>query len=118
LRIKPGEAVFRIENKLALRGRVVLHDRLALSAAMFRNLTEKRNLINGIDRTGTGSNKGSALPSCSAAGQTGCAALSDIIGTPTLPRTVAIQATIRYRLVAASHGVPSSGHVVGGRNDR
>ncbi|MBA3593342.1 MAG: GntR family transcriptional regulator [Pseudomonadota bacterium] len=42
LRIKPGEAVFRIENKLALRGRVVLHDRLTLSAAMFRHLTEKR----------------------------------------------------------------------------
>ena len=42
LRIKPGDAVFRIENKLALRGRVVLHDRLTLSAAMFRHLTEKR----------------------------------------------------------------------------
>jgi GntR family transcriptional regulator len=42
LRIKPGDAVFRIENKLALRGRVVLHDRLSLSAAMFRHLTEKR----------------------------------------------------------------------------
>lgn len=42
LRIKPGEAVFKIENKLALRGRVVLHDSLVLSAAMFRNLTEKR----------------------------------------------------------------------------
>lgn len=42
LRIKPGEAVFRIENKLTLRGRAVVHDRLALSAAMFRNLTEKR----------------------------------------------------------------------------
>lgn len=42
LRIKPGEAVFRIENRLALRGRVVIHDRLALSAAMFRHLSEKR----------------------------------------------------------------------------
>ncbi|MDP3310465.1 MAG: GntR family transcriptional regulator, partial [Polaromonas sp.] len=42
LRIKPGDAVFRIENRLALRGRVVIHDRLVLSAAMFRNLTEKR----------------------------------------------------------------------------
>lgn len=42
LRIKPGEPVFRIENKLGLRGRVVVHDKLALSAAMFRNLTEKR----------------------------------------------------------------------------
>ena len=42
LRIKSGDVVFRIENRLALRGRVVVHDRLALSAAMFRNLTEKR----------------------------------------------------------------------------
>ena len=42
LRIKPGEPVFRIENKLALRRRVVVHDKLTLSAAMFRNLTEKR----------------------------------------------------------------------------
>lgn len=42
LRIKPGEAIFRIENRLSLRGRMVLHDRLALSAAMFRHLTEKR----------------------------------------------------------------------------
>ncbi|MDP3354811.1 MAG: GntR family transcriptional regulator [Polaromonas sp.] len=49
LRIKPGEAVFRIENKLALRGRPVVHDRLALSAMMFRNLTEKRF----IERPGT-----------------------------------------------------------------
>ncbi len=42
LRIKPGAAVFRIENKLALRGQMVQHDRLTLSSDMFRNLTEKR----------------------------------------------------------------------------
>ena len=42
LRIKPGEAVFRMENRLTLRGRVVMHDRLAISAVLFRNLTEKR----------------------------------------------------------------------------
>lgn len=42
LRIKAGEAVFRVENRLALRGRVVMHDRLSISAALFRNLTEKR----------------------------------------------------------------------------
>jgi len=42
LRIKPGAPVFRIDNKLSLRGRVVVHDLIALSAAMFRNLTEKR----------------------------------------------------------------------------
>ncbi len=66
-------------------------------AAIGRNLTNKRSLINGIDRTGTGSGKGSpTLPSCTAAGQTGCAALADIIGTPTMPRTVALQVTFRY----------------------
>jgi outer membrane receptor protein involved in Fe transport len=65
-------------------------------AAIGRNLTNKRSLINGIDRTGTGSGKGTTLPSCTAAGQTGCAALADIIGTPTLPRTVALQLTFRY----------------------
>ena len=42
LRIKLGDPVFRVENKLALGGRVVVYDRLVLSAAMFRNLTEKR----------------------------------------------------------------------------
>lgn len=42
LRIKPGDPVFRIDNKLSLRGKVVVLDRLVLSAAMFRNLTEKR----------------------------------------------------------------------------
>jgi hypothetical protein len=61
-----------------------------------RNLTDKRSLINGIDRTGTGSGQGRALASCTAAFQTGCAALSDIIGTPTMPRTVALQGTFRY----------------------
>ncbi|HMP56631.1 MAG TPA: TonB-dependent receptor, partial [Novosphingobium sp.] len=65
-------------------------------AAIGRNLTNKRNLINGIDRTGTGSGKGTILPSCTGVGQTGCAAASDIIGTPTLPRTVALQLTWRY----------------------
>lgn len=49
LRIKPGEAVFKIENKLTLRGCTVVHDRLALSAVMFRNLTEKRF----VERPGT-----------------------------------------------------------------
>ncbi|MFA7601950.1 MAG: TonB-dependent receptor [Novosphingobium sp.] len=66
-------------------------------AVIGRNLTDKRNLINGIDRTGTGIGKGTTAPSCTAIGTpTGCAALSDIIGTPTLPRTVAVQATFRY----------------------
>ncbi|MBV1690525.1 TonB-dependent receptor [Novosphingobium sp. G106] len=65
-------------------------------AVIGRNLTDKRNLINGIDRTGTGSGKGTTQTSCTAAFQAGCAALSDIIGTPTLPRTIALQATVRY----------------------
>jgi GntR family transcriptional regulator len=42
LRIKPGAAVFRIDNKLMLQRQVVVHDRLTLSAALFRHLTEKR----------------------------------------------------------------------------
>ncbi|OOG41271.1 GntR family transcriptional regulator [Polaromonas sp. A23] len=42
LRIKLGDPVFRIDNKLSLRGKVVVLDRLVLSTAMFRNLTEKR----------------------------------------------------------------------------
>lgn len=42
LRIAPGAPVFRIENKLALYGRVVVHDKLTLSATLFRGLTEKR----------------------------------------------------------------------------
>lgn len=41
LRIKTGEPVFRMENRLALRGRLVMHDRLSISAVLFRNLTEK-----------------------------------------------------------------------------
>jgi iron complex outermembrane receptor protein len=65
-------------------------------ALIGRNLTDKLNLVNGIDRTGTGSGRGSTLPSCTAAGQTGCAALSDLIGTAALPRSVALQLTYRY----------------------
>jgi len=42
LRIKPGESVFRLENRLSLKNQVVMHDCIALSAALFRQLTEKR----------------------------------------------------------------------------
>ena len=49
LRIKPGEPVFRAENRLALQGRVVMHDRLSIPAVLFRNLTEKRF----VERPGT-----------------------------------------------------------------
>lgn len=69
-------------------------------AVIGRNLTNVRNLIAGIDRTGTGSSaaKGSNLASCTTNNTTpaGCAALSDILGTPMQPRSVAIQATFRY----------------------
>lgn len=65
-------------------------------ALIGRNLTNKRNLVNGIDRTGTGGGKGTTLPSCTTISQTGCEKLPDVIGTPTQPRTVALQATFRY----------------------
>jgi GntR family transcriptional regulator len=39
---RPGDAAFLIENRLSLQGRPVVHDRLALPAALFRGLTEKR----------------------------------------------------------------------------
>ena len=82
--------------KLDATLRLFTEDKRWEFAVIGRNLTNKRNLINGIDRTGTGSGKGTNLPSCTAVGQTGCAALSDIIGTPTMPRTVSLQATFRY----------------------
>ena len=42
LAIKPGAAVLQIENRLRLQGRAVVHDRLTLSAQLFKGLTEKR----------------------------------------------------------------------------
>lgn len=42
LRIRPGEAVIRIDNRLSLRGRPVVLDRIAIPAAAFKGLTEKR----------------------------------------------------------------------------
>ncbi len=82
--------------KLDATFRLFSEDKRWELAVIGRNLTDKRSLINGIDRTGTGGSKGNNLPSCTAAGQTGCSALADLIGTPTMPRTVAIQATFRY----------------------
>lgn len=64
-------------------------------ALIGRNLTDKRNLIAGIDRTGTGGGRGS-LPTCATLAQTGCSRLADIAGTPAQPRTVAVQLTYRY----------------------
>ncbi len=42
LRLKPGEPVFRIENRLLLQGRPVVHDRIALPVKLFKDLTERR----------------------------------------------------------------------------
>ncbi len=44
LRIQQGEPVFRIDNRLSLGGRAVVHDRISLAAQTFRGLTEKRLL--------------------------------------------------------------------------
>ncbi|MGE4241850.1 GntR family transcriptional regulator [Ramlibacter sp.] len=42
LRIRTGEPVIRIQNRLSLSGRAVMHDRIVLAAFVFRGLTEKR----------------------------------------------------------------------------
>ncbi len=47
LRIRPGDQVFKIENKLSLNRRVVVHDRLTLPSAKFRNLTEQQFIQRG-----------------------------------------------------------------------
>jgi GntR family transcriptional regulator len=49
LRIRPGDAVWRIDNRLSLSGRPVVYDRLVLAVALFKELTEKRF----IERPGT-----------------------------------------------------------------
>jgi GntR family transcriptional regulator len=42
LRIRTGDAVVRVDNRLSLGGRAVVHDRIVLAAAMFKGLTEQR----------------------------------------------------------------------------
>jgi GntR family transcriptional regulator len=42
LRLKIGDPVIRFDNRLSLGGRAVVHDRIAISAMMFKGLTEKR----------------------------------------------------------------------------
>ncbi len=42
LSVRPGEAAVRIENRLTLQGRPVVHDCLTLPASLFKGLTEKR----------------------------------------------------------------------------
>jgi GntR family transcriptional regulator len=49
LRLREGDPVFAITNRLLLQGRPVVLDRLVLSAAMFKGLTEKR----WMERAGT-----------------------------------------------------------------
>lgn len=49
LRMRAGDPVLRIDNRLSLAGRAVVHDRLVISANLFRGLTERRFL----ERPGT-----------------------------------------------------------------
>jgi GntR family transcriptional regulator len=42
LRLRVGDAVWRVENALSLGGDCVVHDRIVLSQALFKDLTEKR----------------------------------------------------------------------------
>lgn len=42
LRIKANDPVIRFDNRLSLSGRVVVHDRIAIPALLFKGLTEKR----------------------------------------------------------------------------
>ncbi len=42
LRLRVGDAVLRIDNCLSLSGQTVVHDRIVLSQALFKGLTEKR----------------------------------------------------------------------------
>ena len=42
LNLKPGDAAWQNENRLRLQGKPVVHDRLTISATLFRGLTEKR----------------------------------------------------------------------------
>jgi GntR family transcriptional regulator len=49
LRIKPGEPVIRIFNRLRLKERPVVFDRISISVSLFKGLTEKRF----IDRPNT-----------------------------------------------------------------
>ncbi len=44
LRIKPGDAVIRFDNRLTLAARAVVHDRITIASALFKGLSEKRLL--------------------------------------------------------------------------
>jgi GntR family transcriptional regulator len=42
LRLRVGDAVWRVDNALRLGGKCIMHDRIVISAALFKGLTEKR----------------------------------------------------------------------------
>lgn len=42
LRIRPGDGVVRVDNRLSLSGRPVVHDRIVVAAHTFKGLSEKR----------------------------------------------------------------------------
>jgi GntR family transcriptional regulator len=42
LRLRMGDAVWRIDNALSLGGRCIVHDRIVISASMFAGLNDKR----------------------------------------------------------------------------
>ncbi|MDP3759178.1 MAG: GntR family transcriptional regulator [Ramlibacter sp.] len=42
LRIRPGDGVVRVDNRLSLSGRPVVHDRIVVAAQTFKGLSEKR----------------------------------------------------------------------------
>lgn len=90
-------AVQQAFTKIDATWRLFTEDRKWELAVIGRNLTNKRNLINGIDRTGTGGAKGTDGVTCSSIGvPTGCVPLADIIGTVARPRSVAVQLTYNY----------------------
>ncbi len=42
LRLRVGDPIFRIDNALSLGGQCIVHDRIVISASLFKGLTEKR----------------------------------------------------------------------------
>jgi GntR family transcriptional regulator len=42
LRLRAGDDVWRVDNSLSLGGKCIMHDRIVISAAMFKGLTAKR----------------------------------------------------------------------------
>lgn len=42
LRLRVGDDVWRVDNALSLRGHCIMHDRIVISSAMFKGITEKR----------------------------------------------------------------------------